>query len=145
MPAATGPGTAVINTHTQPWVGTTHTHSIKCIPLCGGQTSPHKPRLVASHSTCSPRSSSPHAHSFVVGTAIIKNNSNLLYFHLSVPPKFGIHRRDKRPRTVEGSSSKAKPASAASRTETIDGSSSKAKPASVLKCLGCSKRHQLVL
>jgi hypothetical protein len=32
--------------------------------VCGGQPSPHKPRLVVSHSTCSPRSSSPHAHSF---------------------------------------------------------------------------------
>jgi hypothetical protein len=29
--------------------------------VCGGQTSPHKPRLVLSHSTCSPLSSSPHA------------------------------------------------------------------------------------
>jgi hypothetical protein len=38
--------------------------------VCGGQTSPHKPRVVASHSTCSPRSSSPHAHSFVLGTAV---------------------------------------------------------------------------
>jgi hypothetical protein len=33
--------------------------------VCGGQTSPHKPRLVVSHSTCPPLSSSPHAHSFV--------------------------------------------------------------------------------
>jgi len=30
----------------------------------GGQPSPHKPRLVISHSTCPPLSSSPHAHSF---------------------------------------------------------------------------------
>ena len=44
--------------------------------VCGGQTSPHKPRLVVSHSTCSPRSSSPHAHSFVLGTAVINNNNN---------------------------------------------------------------------
>jgi len=36
----------------------------------GGQTSPHKPRLVASHSTCPPLFSSPHAHSFVLGTAV---------------------------------------------------------------------------
>jgi len=34
--------------------------------VCGGQTSPHKPRLVVSHSTCPPLSSSPHAHSFVL-------------------------------------------------------------------------------
>jgi hypothetical protein len=38
------------------------------------QTSPHKPRLVVSHSTCPPLSSSPHAHSFVLGTAVINNN-----------------------------------------------------------------------
>jgi hypothetical protein len=41
--------------------------------VCGGP-SPHKSRLVISHSTCSPRSSSPHAHSFVLGTAVINNN-----------------------------------------------------------------------
>ena len=40
--------------------------------VCGGQPSPHKPRLVVSHSTCPPLSSSPHAHSFVLGTAVIK-------------------------------------------------------------------------
>jgi hypothetical protein len=43
--------------------------------VCGGQTSPHKPRLAVSHSTCPPLSSSPHAHSFVLGTAIINNNN----------------------------------------------------------------------
>jgi len=42
--------------------------------VCGGQTSPRKPRLVVSHSTCPPLSSSPHAHSFVLGTAVINNN-----------------------------------------------------------------------
>jgi hypothetical protein len=42
--------------------------------VCGGQTSPHKPLLVVSHSTCSARSSSPRAHSFVLGTAVINNN-----------------------------------------------------------------------
>ena len=42
--------------------------------VCGGQASPHKPRLVVSHSTCPPLSSSPHAHSFVLGTAVINNN-----------------------------------------------------------------------
>jgi len=41
--------------------------------VCGGQTSPHKSRLVVSHSTCSPQSSSPHTHSFVLGTAVINN------------------------------------------------------------------------
>jgi hypothetical protein len=39
--------------------------------VCGGQPIPHKPRLVVSHSTCPPLSSSPHAHSFVLGTAVI--------------------------------------------------------------------------
>ena len=39
-----------------------------------GQTIPHKPRLVVSHSTCPPLSSSPHAHSFVLGSAVINNN-----------------------------------------------------------------------
>ena len=37
------------------------------------QTSPHRPRLVVSHSTCPPLSSSPHAHSFVIGPAVIKH------------------------------------------------------------------------
>jgi hypothetical protein len=43
--------------------------------MCGGQASPHKPRLVVSHSTCPPLSSSPHAHSFVLGTAVINTHS----------------------------------------------------------------------
>ena len=38
-----------------------------------GQTQPHRPRLVVSHSTCPPLSSSPHAHSFVIGPAVIKH------------------------------------------------------------------------
>ena len=42
--------------------------------VCGGQTSPHNPRVVVSHSTCPPLSSSPHAHSFVLGTVVINNN-----------------------------------------------------------------------
>jgi hypothetical protein len=45
--------------------------------VCGGQTSPHKPRLVVSHSTCPPLSSSPHANSFVLGTAVINTHENL--------------------------------------------------------------------
>ena len=43
--------------------------------VCGGQPSPHKPRLVVSHSTCPPLSSSPHAHSFVLGTAVINTHT----------------------------------------------------------------------
>ena len=35
------------------------------------QASPHRPRLVVSHSTCPPLSPSPHANSFVIGTAVI--------------------------------------------------------------------------
>jgi hypothetical protein len=38
-----------------------------------GQTHPHRPRLVVSHSTCPPLSSSPHAHNFVIGPAVIKH------------------------------------------------------------------------
>ncbi len=43
--------------------------------VCGGQASPHKPRLVVSHSTCPPLSSSPHAHSFVIGPAVINTHT----------------------------------------------------------------------
>jgi hypothetical protein len=51
--------------------------------VCGGQPSPHshKPRLVVSHSTCPPLSSSPHAHIFVLGTAVINNNALHLECH----------------------------------------------------------------
>jgi hypothetical protein len=42
-------------------------------PVRDGQTHPHRPRLVVSHSTCPPLSSSPHAHSFVTGPAVIKH------------------------------------------------------------------------
>ena len=44
--------------------------------VCGGQPSPHKPRLVVSHSTCPPLSSSPHAHSFVIGPAVINTHTD---------------------------------------------------------------------
>jgi hypothetical protein len=37
------------------------------------QTHPHRPRLVVSHSTCPPLSSSPQANSFVIGPAVIKH------------------------------------------------------------------------
>jgi len=39
-----------------------------------GQISPHKPRLVVSHSTCPPISPSPHAISIVIGPSVINNN-----------------------------------------------------------------------
>jgi len=41
--------------------------------VCDEQTHPHRPRLVVSHSTCPPLSSSPHANSFVIGPAVIKH------------------------------------------------------------------------
>jgi hypothetical protein len=43
------------------------------VPVRDGQTHPHRPRLVVSHSTCPPLSSSPNAHSFVIGPAVIKH------------------------------------------------------------------------
>ena len=43
-----------------------------------GQTHPHRPRIVVSHSTCPPLSSSPHTHSFVIGPAVIKHTQFLL-------------------------------------------------------------------
>ena len=43
-----------------------------------GQTSPHRPRLVVSRSTCSPLSPSPHANSFVIGPAVINTHTCLL-------------------------------------------------------------------
>jgi hypothetical protein len=39
-----------------------------------GQTSPLRPRLVVSRSTCPPLSPSPHANSFVIGTAVINTH-----------------------------------------------------------------------
>ena len=41
------------------------------------QTSPHRPRLVVSYSTCPPLSPSPHANSFVRGTAVINTHTIL--------------------------------------------------------------------
>ena len=41
--------------------------------VCDEQTHPHRPRLVVSHSTCPPLSSSPPANSFVIGPAVIKH------------------------------------------------------------------------
>jgi hypothetical protein len=45
------------------------------VPVRDGQTHPHRPRVVVSHSTCPPLSSSPHAHSFVIGPAVIKHTT----------------------------------------------------------------------
>jgi hypothetical protein len=40
-----------------------------------GQTSPRRPRLVVSRSTCPPLSPSPHGKSFVIGTAVINTHT----------------------------------------------------------------------
>jgi hypothetical protein len=56
--------------------------------VCDGQTSSQRPRLVVSRSTrtiCSPLSPSPHANSFVIGTAVINAHSPLLV-QVKVPP-----------------------------------------------------------
>ena len=47
----------------------------RCI-VRDGQTSPHRPWLVDPHSICPPLFPSPHANSFVIGTAVI-------YIHIS--------------------------------------------------------------
>ncbi len=47
-----------------------------------GQTSPHRPRLVVSRSTCPPISLPPHANNFVLGPAVI--NTHTLVFNLSI-------------------------------------------------------------
>jgi hypothetical protein len=77
-----------------------------CSLVCGGQTSPHRSRIVESHSTCSPQSPSPHVHSFVLGTVVINNNNK---HTLSAPvcQSMGIHlcSRDARAGVVPGPSS----------------------------------------
>jgi len=55
-------------------------HVLHCPPpprslVLNGHTSPHRPRLVVSHSTCPPLSPSPHANSFVIGTAGINTHA----------------------------------------------------------------------
>jgi hypothetical protein len=72
--------------------------------VCGGQPSPHKPRLVVSHSTCPPLSSSPHAHSFVLGTAVI--NTHRKSHTVTV---FSLFRRRAGPRARPAGSSKFRP------------------------------------
>jgi hypothetical protein len=47
-----------------------------------GQTGPHRPRLVVSRSTCPPLSPSPHANSFIIGTAVINTHTRFV----SPPP-----------------------------------------------------------
>jgi hypothetical protein len=45
-----------------------------------GQTSPHRLRLVVSRSTCPPLSPSPHANSFIIGTAVINTHTHRCVF-----------------------------------------------------------------
>ena len=52
-----------------------------------GQTSPHRPRLVVSHSTCPPLSSPPHANSFVIGPAVIKHTHRVSIYSIPYPAK----------------------------------------------------------
>ncbi len=63
-----------------------------------GQTHPHRPRLVVSHSTCPPLSSSPHAHSFVIGPAVIKHTHPMLTKFISCSEVAGVGRGRKRVR-----------------------------------------------
>ena len=42
-----------------------------------GQTSPHRPRLVVSRSTCPPLSPYPHADNFIIGTAVINTHTTI--------------------------------------------------------------------
>jgi len=43
-----------------------------------GQTSPHRPRLIVSRSTCPPLSSPPLANSFVIGPAVINTHQRTM-------------------------------------------------------------------
>ena len=43
--------------------------------LRDGHTRPHSPRLVVSCCTCPPLSPSPHANSFIIGTAVINTHT----------------------------------------------------------------------
>jgi len=47
------------------------------VPVRDGQTSPHRPWLVVSRSTCPPLSSPPHANCFVIGHAVIKQTHTI--------------------------------------------------------------------
>jgi len=40
-----------------------------------GQSSPHRPRLVDSRRTCPPQCPTPHANSFVIGTAVTNTHA----------------------------------------------------------------------
>jgi hypothetical protein len=61
-----------------------------CSLVRDGQTSPHRPRLVVSRSTCPPLPPSPHANSFIIGTAVT-NTHTLIYFQNK--QQFVVHLR----------------------------------------------------
>jgi hypothetical protein len=52
-----------------------------------GQTSTLRPRLVVFRSTCPPLSPSPHANSFVIGTAVINTHTDE-YLQKKLPAKY---------------------------------------------------------
>jgi hypothetical protein len=106
------------SSHALPFFSPPSFHTLSLSPrslVCGGQASPHKPRLVVSHSTCPPLSSSPHAHSFVLGTAVINTHTPFSLFGISLacprhtssslrtrspsfqPPGTGLHHLQPRP------------------------------------------------
>ena len=51
--------------------------------VCDGQTSPHRPLLVVSRSTCPPLSPSPLSNSFVIGTAVINTHTTTASLRVS--------------------------------------------------------------
>ena len=62
------------------WACTSHPGVLGSIPkreepVRDGQTSPHRPRLVVSRSTCPPISPPSHANSFVLGPAVINTHN----------------------------------------------------------------------
>ena len=58
-----------------------------CSLVRDGQTSPLRPRFVVSRSTCPLLSPSPHANSFVIGTAVINTHGSGSGFPAAVRPR----------------------------------------------------------
>jgi hypothetical protein len=66
------------SSHTLPFFWTPSFHTLSLSPVFTNvwwSPSPHKSWLVVSHITCPPLSFSPHAHSFVLGTAVINTHT----------------------------------------------------------------------
>jgi len=75
-------GTAVINTHTpRDYKKSFLSQLANNMCVMGRLTSPQRPRLVVSRSTCPPLSPSPHANSFILGTAVINTHPHKLADH----------------------------------------------------------------